>query len=590
MNRTHRTAARQPAAHLLGMLTLAALAAAGPAAASSDAKSAIDPVKAGKEATQLVLATIDGEPITLNDLQDGFGARHMGHGSLLAGKSILRQVLDSSIEERLIIQEGLRMGIPDEPAIIEAVAAFRDVQYLKAMEEQEFHHAAAPTQAEIDEAYARLKIQRRLFLIETPSRERADEAMRRIEGGEEFGEVARDISLHHSRSRGGDLGWVTWGRLSPAADEVVTKARAGETVGPVAGEGAWEIVRVIEIKESEPPEIGRVADRLREILRQRKRTTLFRDFVSTIREKHPPVENGEALEALSREGAAADDDKEGGEEERLPGATVLMKTETGLELTVGKIRERAERAGMPLAEAWKKAAVDTLLIDEARRRIKPDEAMEGRIHAYRDGLVRQKVQMLALAAMPDISEKEVRAYYEKQSAGFKAPDAYHLRHILVATKAEADRIRASLAEGADFAALAKEHSIDPESAGAGGELGWVDAPADGAAAGEATGILALAPGEISGVIPMKEGFAIVQMLERREGRMPAYEEVKLEAARVLVGKKQKEVMNRFLEQLRDHAEITMNEKALERGVLLLDAIAAARLTPAAAGGKPGSHP
>lgn len=74
----------------------------------------------------------------------------------------------------------------------------------------------------------------------------------------------------------------------------------------------------------------------------------------------------------------------------------------------------------------------------------------------------------------------VEAWYQQHRDEFVAPEERRLRHILitasgdeVAAKAKAEALRAKLAEGADFAELAKTESADPGSADKGGELGWV---------------------------------------------------------------------------------------------------------------------
>jgi parvulin-like peptidyl-prolyl isomerase len=68
------------------------------------------------------------------------------------------------------------------------------------------------------------------------------------------------------------------------------------------------------------------------------------------------------------------------------------------------------------------------------------------------------------------SEADAQKYYEDNPAQFKVPAGRTASHILVATKAEADRIRAEVTPE-NFAELAKENSTDTGSAPQGGDLG-----------------------------------------------------------------------------------------------------------------------
>lgn len=93
-------------------------------------------------------------------------------------------------------------------------------------------------------------------------------------------------------------------------------------------------------------------------------------------------------------------------------------------------------------------------------------------------LARQSV--LAKALVKDymnnhpVSEDALKKEYD----GIKADPRmtqYKIAHIVVKTEKEAKVIAAKLKKGGDFAALAKEKSLDQASAEQGGELGWLTA-------------------------------------------------------------------------------------------------------------------
>jgi len=102
----------------------------------------------------------------------------------------------------------------------------------------------------------------------------------------------------------------------------------------------------------------------------------------------------------------------------------------------------------------------------------------------------------------------------------------HARHILVDTKEEAQRIHSQLEAGADFATLARAHSLDKSTREHGGDLGYfprgilVSQEVEEAA-------FSLQPGQFSGVISSPLGFHIVQVVEREPDRAVAAENLQL---------------------------------------------------------------
>lgn len=99
--------------------------------------------------------------------------------------------------------------------------------------------------------------------------------------------------------------------------------------------------------------------------------------------------------------------------------------------------------------------------------------MRARIENAVDNQLANDYLSTKLAAMK-IPEAEIKKKYDEFVKGYPKRTQYDAAHILVKTKAEAEKIIKQLDSGASFADLAKKDSIDPGSAKKGGELGWFD--------------------------------------------------------------------------------------------------------------------
>ena len=118
-----------------------------------------------------------------------------------------------------------------------------------------------------------------------------------------------------------------------------------------------------------------------------------------------------------------------------------------------------------------------------------------------------ETKVRAIVAELPATDEALRAYYASHTDEFRAPGQVHARHIVVATRTEADQVAARLKAGADFAATAGEKNVDATKA-AGGDLGLVKKgvmvqPFDQA-------LFALRAGEMSGVVQTASGFHIIK--------------------------------------------------------------------------------
>lgn len=81
----------------------------------------------------------------------------------------------------------------------------------------------------------------------------ADDARARIEAGEDFGDVAREVSTDSGTApNGGDLGWFTYEEMVPAFADAAFALPVGEISQPVASEFGWHLIEVIESDDDHP--------------------------------------------------------------------------------------------------------------------------------------------------------------------------------------------------------------------------------------------------------------------------------------------------------------------------------------------------
>lgn len=106
-----------------------------------------------------------------------------------------------------------------------------------------------------------------------------------------------------------------------------------------------------------------------------------------------------------------------------------------------------------------------------------------------------------------VSDADIVKYYNENKRQYEVPESREVRHILVKTKAEADRIYNQLKAGGDFAALARKYSLDPGSKSQGGRLtisrGQTVAPFDSTA-------FLLAKNQISRPVKTQFGYHVIQ--------------------------------------------------------------------------------
>jgi peptidyl-prolyl cis-trans isomerase C len=189
-----------------------------------------------------------------------------------------------------------------------------------------------------------------------------------------------------------------------------------------------------------------------------------------------------------------------------------------------------------------------------------------------------------------VSDLDIKAYYDAHKAepAFQVPERVTASHILVAARpnliaqelqrdknltgdaltravreemerrrARAEELRRKAAGGADFAALARESSVDPSSRASGGELGTFTRDSHTRAFDDAA--FALKPGVTSNVVETDFGFHIIKVSAHEQARTMTIAEATPEISKRLQTQREAARLTDWLKEARRTATIRINE-------------------------------
>lgn len=153
----------------------------------------------------------------------------------------------------------------------------------------------------------------------------------------------------------------------------------------------------------------------------------------------------------------------------------------------------------------------------------------------------------------EVTEEEMKAFFEENKEDFAQEEQVKARHILVATEKEAQEIKDKLAKGEDFAALAKEYSLDDSTKNNGGQLGFFNR-------GDMTpefekAAFSLPVGEVSAPVKTEYGYHLIKVEEKREAAAPDYEKSKADIKEYLFNQKLQQEYNPWLQEVSADYEI-----------------------------------
>ena len=220
--------------------------------------------KAKNAQADLVVATVDGNNITLSEIEDVHAANPQLSGLPLA--SVYEPLLDNMIDLNIVAQADEEEKIQDTPEFKRLVKDLKKQlmarQYLeqkakKAQTKEKLHALYEqfkkdnPPQEEMSAAHILLKTEKE-----------AKDVIKQLEKGADFADLANKVS-ENKGLEGGDLGYFTRELMVPEFSEAAFAMKEGEiSKQPVKTKFGYHIIKAGPRRLAEPPKFEDVEDEL----------------------------------------------------------------------------------------------------------------------------------------------------------------------------------------------------------------------------------------------------------------------------------------------------------------------------------------
>ncbi len=214
-----------------------------------------------------------------------------------------------------------------------------------------------------------------------------------------------------------------------------------------------------------------------------------------------------------------------------------------------------------------------LMLEADTLGIENDPQISRQIAEYKERLVLQKLMQDNIPKDPQLSDEEIRKYFDEHTDEFKEGAQVRVRHVLIKSepgdpdakkqeaRRKAEQVRKRARGGEDFEKLAKQYSEDVGSKNRGGDLGFFPRGRM-AKPFEDTAFALSKPNEISDVVETQFGYHVIQYVDRQEPKEKTFDEAKEQIRRRLAPQRQRDSYQTFITNIKDKRKIVVHDDVL----------------------------
>ncbi len=528
----------------------------------------------------IVLAEVGGEKIYSGDLNDIFKRSRQNYLTFEEELDARRDILDSLVVQRLLIQEAYKKKIDESEEIKRIVLANQDKFLLDALYQKKIINPVEVTDDDLMDYYAKLenKIQASHILVRT-----LDTAMMvldSLKNGANFENLAIKYSIDPSaKTNRGDLGYFVWGQMDPTFQENVFKMQPGEISEPFETRYGWHIVKVTDRAENElRGTFGKMKDQIKTSIESGLKNEKLNAYLTEMREKYPIHIDTVTCEYLMHKRATLyppslletlpKNDFDVSQLDRDEKELIIATWEGGQMTVIQYLAQRRQLgkngpdfddyAG--LADVIFQFNYMNILGIEARKiGLEDEKEYKRRIRKFREMAMADVMENDSIIYPGAPDEGEIRAYYDNHQEEFIIPAKYHIYEIMFNDYGTAKSYMGKIGSLKRFKSLAAQYTERTGKRQAEGDLGYIERRHYASLFDEA----AKAPEDkVSGPIQIGNKYSLIWVSDKKEEQVEDFLAAKQKIKDILDKKRKTDFFAEWIDKRKSEVDIRIYENNL----------------------------
>jgi hypothetical protein len=424
---------------------------------------------------QAAVATVNDEPITLEDLNRAIAEAHASrHEEQKAGRIDYSAIINRIINTRLILLEARNIGLDQLPEVKNAVNTYKEDTLMELLMKRHVKDIE-PDEDEVARVYREMAKEWKITSVRFNKEDAANRFREEILAGKDFDEVSHKaveegLAKEIDRDR-----YLKDQELTGAIARLIARMEVG-SLSPVVSIGKKGFVvfklQGMRFPEDEDPELRKRAE---EQARKTKKLRAAKEYYESLKKSYVSM-NADLLEALDYESQVP------GFEELLTDNRIIAEIDGQEPVTVGELGRALKKKfyhGVDRAiedkrvNTLKKVAMDeilqgrVLLAEAVNQNIDTTEEYRRRVREYENSAIFGAFVSKVIVPNVRLDRKELKNYYQENTEDFTFPEMMRIKSLTFRKKSDAVHALEKLKAGTDFNWLSShaEGKVDKNTKG-----------------------------------------------------------------------------------------------------------------------------